>query len=185
MSKDLEHYNNVYSNSLEYSKRPKDSIYFPIWSTILSLTNSDEHLIEIGCGPGQLANLLLNNGRMYCFGFDYSEVAIGMAQRLNPDFKDLFRVMDIYQEKELPDGLTVICTEVLEHLDDDLYVINLLKPGTRFIFSVPNFQSKTHKRTFKGISDICYRYKTLRFCRTFTFDVGGSSKIFLIDSVKI
>lgn len=174
----------MYSTSKEYNKKPENSVYFPIWNSIIKMVKQKECIVEIGCGSGQLANLLIRNRKNYKWGFDYSHVAVDKAKERNPEHTTCFDVTDIYTRKKLPNVCTVICTEVLEHLDNDMHVIDILEPGTRFIFSVPNFWSKTHKRVFKNIDEIANRYKSLTFKHTQTFCIGPTSKIFLIDSIK-
>lgn len=182
---ELEYYNRVYASSEEYRKNPLNSRYINIWKDILRLTDeSNESIIEIGCGSGQLARLLLDNDRNYLYGFDYSQEAIRVAKELNPDYSYLFHVKDIYSLKyEELKADTVICTEVLEHLEDDLFVIDILPSGTRFIFSVPDFWYKSHKRVFKSISDIKSRYAGIDMQGFQAHKTPANNTIFLIDSV--
>ena len=182
---ELEYYNRVYASSEEYRKNPLDSRYINIWKDILRLTDeSNETIIEIGCGSGQLARLLLDNGRNYIAGFDYSENAIKIAKDLNTQYSNLFSVKDIYKIKynELKAD-TIICTEVLEHLEDDLFVIDVIPSGTRFIFSVPDFWYKSHKRIFKNILDIKTRYAGLEINNFYVHKTPANNTIFLVDSV--
>lgn len=190
-TEELEYYNDVYSQSEEYRKEPAHSKFINVWMDILKMIRSEESVIEIGCGSGQLAKLLIENGKKYAFGFDYSLEAIRIAKELNPNNSDLFLVKDVYTFKEI-DCDTVICTETLEHLDDDLFVFSLLKPGTRFIFSVPSFDSKAHKRLYKDIEYIKSRYHFLIIKEIKEYSVNskeiklsseGDNKVFLIDSV--
>lgn len=179
------YYDKVYKESKEYSKNPKDSIYYRIWSKIVDITGNDESLFEIGCGPGQLAQLLIGAGRNYFYGMDYSNVAIEMAKRNNPNDEDKFKVQDIYTLQPFDFDDTVICTEVLEHLDDDLFVLSLLTKGTRFIFSVPNFMVQSHRRCFKTEAEVTSRYKGLKYHAVYPFRMGKRGMIFLADAEKL
>lgn len=182
MDEDLKYYNGVYSESTEYRKHPSKSRYYYIWQDILILTNISEDIIEIGCGSGQLGKLLIDNGRNYRSGFDYSEEAIKIAKKLNIKNESLFFVQDLYDISHI-DAETVICTEVLEHLEYDLHVFKILNSGTRFIFSVPDFWYKSHKRVFKTIEEIEERYACLEIKWYKKHKTKGGNNIFVVDSV--
>ena len=181
---ELQYYNKTYATSSEYRKEPEQSRYYPVWKTILNMLSKEETIIEVGCGSGQLAKLLIKNGFNYCFGFDYSHEAIEIARTINQQ-RQRFIVRDVYNIKKPLDADTVICTEVLEHLDDDFHVINILSPGTRFIFSVPNFWYKTHKRVFADSSQIAQRYNQLKINNVFGIHTPAGNIIHLVDSVKM
>jgi hypothetical protein len=51
-----------------------------------------------------------------------------------------------------------VCTEVLEHVVDDLDVISLWPKEKLLICSVPNFDSDTHERFFKNDEEVSSRY---------------------------
>lgn len=182
---DLRYYNEVYSKSVEYRKEPVDSIYYPIWADIVNMINNDDGIIEVGCGSGQLAKLLIMNGKNYKYGFDYSDQAIKIAKKLNQGSEDLFSVADVYalSKGDLDDVDVVICTEVLEHLDDDKYLFEILKPGTRVIFSVPDFIADTHKRVFGSVKEIRERYVNVNIIKSISYNTKFDGKIFLIDSI--
>jgi 2-polyprenyl-3-methyl-5-hydroxy-6-metoxy-1,4-benzoquinol methylase len=185
MTEDLIYYNKVYSESAEYKKEPTESRYYHIWTDIVKMVSDKEEIIEIGCGSGQLAKLLMMNGKNYYHGFDYSEEAIKIARELNPGKEDFFSVDDIYTFKQGDfDGADVIiCTEVLEHLDDDQYLFWILKPGTRIIFSLPDFMCKTHRRAFKSIDEVRDWYSDVNIIKAITHKTKGGNKIFLIDAI--
>lgn len=144
-------YNDIYKVSKEYQKPPRESVYFPVWKEALKWIRTP--IYELGCGVGQLAQLIPDN--MYVGGVDFSQVAIEMATKSNPAKR--FVCKNIYNLNTIQAD-TVLCMEVLEHLHIDRYVIEILKPKTIFIFSVPNFWSKTHVRTFKDLNAIIKRY---------------------------
>ena len=182
--KEKAYYNEVYKVSELYNKPPEEVFYYPIWLNILMLTRDKEEIYEVGCGSGQLANLLLAHGRNYVKGWDYAEEAIRLAHKLNPGHKDKFECRDLFTFKGFKKGITVISTEVLEHLDDDHFVIRLLPKGTRFIFSVPDYKAETHKRVFKTRRSIELRYPSLKITYYKKFRVSRNGSIFLVDSVK-
>ena len=115
-------------------------------------------ILEIGCGPGQLAKYLVDEEFKIYTGFDFSKVAIQKAKLTVPQF--IFFVKDAVLLKSYIDieYNTVICLEVLEHIKYDLKVIENIKIGAYIIFSVPNFDSESHVRWFTSESQIRSRY---------------------------
>jgi len=124
-------------------------------------------VLDVGCGCGSLLKDLLNERRGYkLMGIDISEKAIKQAEnQILPahimlegiDFpykpEDL-RVMegDITKKHTLPEEEfdLVICSEVLEHIEDDLSAIEnlwkLVKEGGYLIITVPHRMFKWTKQ---------------------------------------
>lgn len=141
-----------------YFKHYLDSPYFQYWKYILdnALVVSDDSVFEIGCGPGQFAHMLRDNGvTKYC-GIDFSKVAIKQAQERVPDFE--FICANAYTFDAPADIDVIVSLEVLEHMDKDVALIRNLPKGKRFVFSVPNFDSKNHVRYFSNALEIVDRY---------------------------
>lgn len=122
--------------------------------------HSDLKIIEIGCGSGQFAGMLFDNGYINYIGYDFSAVAIDLAKKRNPEFCGNFLVQDI-REVNFSDPFNTglyVCFEVLEHLKDDIGILKSLPQGSTLLFSVPNFDSFNHVRKFNGLKDIVERY---------------------------
>ena len=160
MEVDHNWYNEAYAKSTEYRKEPEDSIYIEVWNKAISLIKN-ERILDFGCGPGQFAKLLLKNGKRFVKGYDFSNEAIILAQRANPQHKRLFVVKDLLKIEKVPAYDLVICFEVLEHITQDLEVIKKVGSGKRFIFSVPNYDYKSHVRKFETEDEIIQRYSKL------------------------
>jgi trans-aconitate methyltransferase len=115
-------------------------------------------VVEIGCGPGQLASLLMEQGVEQYVGLDFSSKAITMAEASVPRgrfFVGDARTTAIYNDFEHD---LVICTEVLEHIEDDLVVLSKFLPGKRCLCSVPSFPHETHVRRFRDAGEVKARY---------------------------
>lgn len=122
-------------------------------------------ICELGCGSGQFANLLYDNGFTNYDGVDFSGTAIDIAKRSNPDLAENFYKADIFEwlksKKQSSDTLYVIF-EVLEHIKDDAELLNSLPQGCSILLSVPSFMSFDHLRTFNCEEDILKRYPMIR-----------------------
>jgi 2-polyprenyl-3-methyl-5-hydroxy-6-metoxy-1,4-benzoquinol methylase len=161
MEKDKSFYDEVYASGgsrAMYLLRPEKSAYYPVWEKLLPMVTGSEKIIELGCGPGQLANILIRAGKNYQRGFDFSKVAISMAKNLNPENSLLFDEANILELLNYPPDATYIICEVLEHMDKDLELLSKLPGGAKVIFSVPNYMSASHVRCFDSYKSIMERY---------------------------
>lgn len=159
-------YNDSYKsggNGGNYHKSYWQSFYYPSWQkamSYLSALEQDTSILEIGCGAGQFANMLFDNGFTNYIGFDYAAEGVALAKQNNPERAKQFVVADAFQTglmgKEY--GL-VICFEVLEHVQNDLTLLQRIRPGTRVLLSVPNFNDPYHVRYFKNEDEVRERYR--------------------------
>jgi 2-polyprenyl-3-methyl-5-hydroxy-6-metoxy-1,4-benzoquinol methylase len=113
-------------------------------------------VLEVGCGSGVLAQMLIADGAAYD-GFDFSPMAIEKARSRNPSGR--FFVGDATDPACYGancDG--IVCCEVLEHIDGDLTAIQHWNSGAPVICSVPNFDFESHVRFFRLEDEIVQRY---------------------------
>ena len=178
------YYNNIYSKSKEYAKdNPEQSVYYNLFSDVVSMVPSGASVVELGCGTGLLAKMLIENGFHYVEGIDFSKVAIKKAKEINVQQQSLFKIADIYTYKPKKDA-TVICLETLEHLEYDIKVIENL-PKCNFIFSVPNFMCESHQRCFVTQNQIIDRYgKYIEIESMAKIPVSKKNSVWLIKSKK-
>jgi trans-aconitate methyltransferase len=115
-------------------------------------------ILEVGCGIGLLAEMLVQEHNAIYRGFDFSPQAIrsAAARTCRPD---LFFIGDALDRRSYAGAYdTIVCTEMLEHVDDDLAVVRLWTEGTCCICSVPNFDYPSHVRYFSTRDDVMARY---------------------------
>lgn len=148
-----------------YHNHYSRSIYYSGWEEAMSflyLLDREIPILEIGCGPGQFANMLFDYGFTNYTGFDYAVEGITLAKKNNPNHADHFFVADAFQTELMEDqyGL-VICFEVLEHIQKDLELIQHIQPGTKMLLSVPNFNDPYHVRFFRTAEEVCTRYSAV------------------------
>ena len=137
------------------------SHYYPLWTVVLDriIRNKDCSILEVGCGTGQFASMLSENGiSSYC-GFDFSYKRIEQAKKINSNISfvvaDAF-VTDLFETYTYN---SIVCMEVLEHIDDDIGLISRVPFGKRFYGTVPNFPEVNHVRHFSSTDDVVERYK--------------------------
>lgn len=106
-------------------------------------------ILDVGCGEGWVSELLVKNGCQVT-GIDYSSKAIKKASKLPGRYLQV----DLYNYKPTEEFDWVVCSEVLEHLDDDQIALKLmyswLKPGGRLLLSVPTFMDLTPRLKMIG-----------------------------------
>lgn len=142
----------------EYIKHYKESFYYPVWQNIVRYVRQVEKpkILEIGCGAGQLAHLLYDEGFKDYKGIDIDTEMIEIAKNNSPQS---FVLADIRNKEIYPaDYNTVIATEVLEHLENDLEIFKNIKKGINFLFSIPSFKCDGHLRWFNSAPEILLYY---------------------------
>jgi hypothetical protein len=111
-----------------------------------------------------------------------------MARSLVPSARFVVedaRTSSIYTEFEHD---VIVCTEVLEHITEDLLVLSHFPPGKRCLCTVPNFPDEYHVRHFRDTGEVAARYS--RFFSDFdvvAFKAGTGSGIgvyFLFDGTR-
>lgn len=155
------YYDAMYAESAEYDRPFHASRYYFIWTVIVDRVRRvrPAKVLEVGCGVGQFARFLSEQGCATYTGFDFSAQAIEKAVAKGIDgFR--FEVGDAL-ETDLFDTVeydTLVCTEVLEHVDRDQDIIARIRPGTRCICTVPNFPYESHVRHFENAAAVVARY---------------------------
>jgi 2-polyprenyl-3-methyl-5-hydroxy-6-metoxy-1,4-benzoquinol methylase len=121
--------------------------------------NSINNILEVGCGSGVLAEILIKSGVSYR-GFDFNPIAVEQARKRNG--ADKHYVADATDPTSYPNNYDgIMCCEVLEHISEDLQTIRLWKPGTVCVCSVPSFDYSTHVRFFRDEGEVIERYSKL------------------------
>jgi 2-polyprenyl-3-methyl-5-hydroxy-6-metoxy-1,4-benzoquinol methylase len=185
-------YDRKFSRTSTYQVAYQDSPYYFLWSVIVDRLRRDGagRVLEIGCGTGQLAAFLLEHGIESYVGMDFSPKAIEYARKAAPKGRfvvDDARTSRIYVDERHD---VLICTEVLEHIADDLSVVQRFRPRTRCLFSVPSYDSESHVRFFRDAAAVRERYasyfSTLGIAgfRVPGTASGGISRIFLADGER-
>lgn len=185
-------YDDIYTNGgydEAYFKHYSETLYVDIWfkaAHIIKNLNNPK-VIDIGCGPGQFANLLFDFGITNYKGIDYSKEAIKMAKLRNNKYREHFCLDNAYTSDIYSDAYNVVTLfEVLEHIDDDITLLNNIRKGTLVIFSVPNYISKGHLRCFKSKEELYNRYNDIvKITDVTAFDLTETNKIYLIIGVKL
>jgi SAM-dependent methyltransferase len=153
-------YDAVYQTSKEYRLHYTESRYYFLWTVIVDrlLHSPLPRVLDLGCGPGQFAQLLRDKGILDYRGLDFSLQCIEQARQRCPTFR--FDVADISSSPLLEEAVydTVIALEFLEHVEQEIAVIRRLRKGVRFLASVPNFPYTSHVRHFSSAQEVQDRY---------------------------
>lgn len=184
-----EWYDAVFSESEHYDVHYTRSAYYFMWSIIVDRLRqaSVTCVLEIGCGTGQFAEFLFDEGIGSYVGLDFSEVAVAKARRRVPSYTFIVgdaRISDVYSQRRYD---AIVCTEVLEHITEDLSVVSRFPTGCRCLCTVPNFPYLSHVRHFLGAHEVIARYgKYFSPCAVTTLrgTRGPNERFYLIDGVR-
>lgn len=141
----------------------RHSCYYPMYQAVVAELRKHHvsEILEVGCGSGAFAHMLVELGG-YCYkGFDFSQVGVDKAIR-RTSRPEIFYVADALCEDNYRDfGGAIVCTEVLEHIPNDLELVSRWPSGKLCVCSVPNFDSPYHERFFRRTDDVLKRYDGL------------------------
>jgi SAM-dependent methyltransferase len=158
------YYDAAYKTAKEYQKPWQQSRYLKVWERMVQRFDKSIPVIDLGCGVGQTAEMLHANDFLMYLGVDFSAEAIlkakaiGLSEDYNFLCLDLFRFV---KTSTLDEEIQIFCSETLEHIHQDVALIELLKtkfPGSRIAISVPTFDDPSHVRHFKSPSEVKLRY---------------------------
>jgi 2-polyprenyl-3-methyl-5-hydroxy-6-metoxy-1,4-benzoquinol methylase len=181
-------YDEKFKNSEHWRLHYSESRYFPVWRKIPDLLtfHKVKKVFEVGCGPGQLARFLCDCGFAEYMGLDFSSVAITMAEKLCPEYQ--FSQDDVFSTSLFKsfDYDCCVATEFFEHINNDLDVLNMIRPGTFFLATLPNFPSLAHVRCFDSKHSVVLRYgKYLDGVMVEEFCLSQAKKIFMLSGYRV
>jgi 2-polyprenyl-3-methyl-5-hydroxy-6-metoxy-1,4-benzoquinol methylase len=156
--KPASYYDDHFESHIGFQVHYKKSYYYVHWTQVIVFLRkiAVPKILEVGCGTGQFAEYLKDEDFTDYSGFDFSSTAIEFAKRrvaMN------FWQGDAHDRNNYKGEFnTLICLEVLEHIQNDLAVLSILPPKINIIFSVPNFDAPSHVRWFTSEREIKKRY---------------------------
>lgn len=155
-----DYYDRTFAENDHWQLHYTESEYYSLWSVIVDRirTGSGSSVLDLGCGPGQFARYVSDQGIAHYVGLDFSGARIARARQICPEYQ--FVEADV-NRSDLVERLgydTVVCTEFLEHIQGDLEVVSRIPPGVRLLATVPNFGGPGHVRHFKSREEVHDRY---------------------------
>lgn len=180
----------IYTRSRHYNLPYSESPYYRVWEQILKYVCGS--VIDLGCGPGQFLEMCLKHGITKYTGYDISLVAIMKAEYIKAKYKadiypyivDLHKT-DLLKEFKLKEGSTYVLCEILEHIEDDGYILSLIPKGENVIITLPNYLGGSHVRKFDTKEEIEERYHSdIKFSSFDVCPMGNEGKIIVCNGLK-
>jgi 2-polyprenyl-3-methyl-5-hydroxy-6-metoxy-1,4-benzoquinol methylase len=176
-----EAYNLTYLSSNEYKSHYTQTTFFTMWKCVMGKLSKENKLLDLGCGPGHLANMLYDNGFENYVGIDFSNVAIYMARVKVPTYTFIEANLSDVDFNNYSD-FNFISTEVFEHLENDIELIKRL-PKNRIVFSVPNYLCIDHYRVYDDEDFIKKYYRDVLDISYITaIPVKAKGKMFVVEA---
>lgn len=159
MGKELnsKYYDSMFEETYKYNIHYSKSPYFHLWKKTITFIENN-NIFDLGCGPGQFANMLYDLNKYKYTGIDFSNVAIEKAKKIVPEYN--FIVSELNADIEIDTPCTVTIIETLEHIEQDIEIISKLN-NCQVIASVPSYDSDGHVRYFKSEKEVIDRYSSL------------------------
>jgi 2-polyprenyl-3-methyl-5-hydroxy-6-metoxy-1,4-benzoquinol methylase len=137
------------------------AFHYPLWAVVADRVRQlqTQSVLDMGCGPGQMASLFWDIGIPRYLGLDFSASQIDYARKICPEYQ--FVVADAFATNLIEDHPydTFLATEFLEHIEDDVEIVKRIRPGAHVVISVPNFPHPAHVRWFNCIQEVADRYQ--------------------------
>jgi 2-polyprenyl-3-methyl-5-hydroxy-6-metoxy-1,4-benzoquinol methylase len=153
-------YDHSYRKRGHWKVHYTESHYYPLWTVIADRIRQarPQRILDIGCGPGQVACLMRDIGVPEYRGLDFSAARVGRARDVCPEFN--FVAADVFQDDSLDTYPydCVLMMEFLEHIERDIDVLQRVRPGTIVLATVPNFPAAGHVRRFASVGEVQARY---------------------------
>jgi SAM-dependent methyltransferase len=143
---------------------PTECCLYPVWRAVVREIQAGARVLDLGCGAGHLAWVAHAEGADISswLGLDFSEGLVGIANRRRFPSWFKFSLCDVVLgDWVVPAGATVVATDFLEHIEEDLSVVERIRSGSRVVFSLPPHDHETHVRYFPTIGSAVERYEPL------------------------
>lgn len=160
------YYDDIFATSQAYND-PAPGEPGGLWERIAhtALNTERQTIYDFGCGPGQICQILYRDGFTGFYrGVDFSTVAVNNAKQrnmksLNASFTVAdITTMDVGEFITDPHHSTIISTEFLEHVHNDLEFMAAIPAGVRLVLTVPTFDDPGHVRCFPTTEEVVARY---------------------------
>ncbi len=160
-----------------------------LYKAIIREIKKSERILQIGCGSGNLARVMIYDNYKYVRGVDAAESVIKAAQNSMATRHRSKFVFGYFDDAEMYniEYDTVICTEVFEYSDCDIEVLASVKEGAKVIFTIPGYPNERFPRWFRSEREIKERYKELVEVKSVGDIVFNSDhcKLYIVNAVRI
>jgi len=171
------YYNKIFKKAKHYKCGFEKSEYYNVWFELIGFLPPDKSIsiTDVGCGTGQLLQMLEHYNYCNLMGFDFSDIALKEAIE-KTQFASIY-YGNIHNTRVISD--VIICTEVLEHIENDCEVLEKFE-AKQIIITVPEFNDPAHVRYFESVEDVRLRYGKYFKC----FEIIKVQRWFILNGYK-
>jgi len=152
----IAYYDQVFSSEKYYG--PSGALRDGLYKWALGLAPLSGRILDVGCGPGRLLELAEQMG-LSIDGVDYSPVAVELAKKRVKSAR-VFQE-DIFVTDRISQYDCFFLLELLEHVMEDIDLIEKIPSGKFIVASVPTFDDFSHVRFFQNLQQVDTRYRKL------------------------
>lgn len=138
-----------------------------------SKLSDNSTIADIGSGTGPFTHVLQTRGfpSNNYWGVDFSEKRVEISRNQFPAWNfEVGDILNVEIRKKFNNFNTFVIFEVLEHIADDIGLLESIPAGSFVILSVPNFADPGHVRFFRNRSQAMARYSpNIEFRSAITF----------------
>ena len=119
----------------------KSLSFYARFKVLKNYLPSNAQVLEIGCGNGMVTQALVDRGNQV-LGIDYDKAVVNKLKR--SEIKAKFQLADIMTYNPNKKFDWIVCSEVLEHLENDIKALKLmykwLNPHGHILLTVPGYK---------------------------------------------
>lgn len=144
-------------------------------------------IIDLGCGVGHFYKIIRGRGYEDYLGIDFSEQMLKKAMVNAKSLKFYHgNLLEKSTQQFYSNESLFVLLETLEHIEDDLAILESIPIGSQVIFSVPSFDARSHVRQFKNTGAVIARYgHLLKFEKIMQLPWGKTNKVFMFRCKRI
>ena len=151
LDRSLQHHLNIVATKIYQGRHPKHWLWKSHKQWFLDRVRPGERILDVGCGASAYLLWMAEQGCIVT-GCDINPARVEQARGLMSHPNLSFEVRDVTRQPPARPFDTVICSHVIEHLDDPIPMLAALRRNApRLLVAVPPEDSRWQKLVFRDV----------------------------------